>query len=109
MVLVKIKFGDLNAERHTCACINYNTIKQEIFARRKILPISPISPAAHIGKIYSVKYFPCVNDYIEDAATFTVFKFREMFMQYKGNCLWRKLSRRLHILYELVILNLEIL
>ena len=48
------------------------TVYVEIFARRKFSPISP--SALNIGDIFIVQFFvlyTCVNDYIEDMATFT--------------------------------------
>ena len=44
------------------------TIYLEIFARRKLLPIS--LPAL-LAKLLSVNFLSCVNDYIEDMVTFT--------------------------------------
>ena len=44
------------------------TVYVEIFTRRKF---SPISPSALIGEIfYRTNFLSCVNDYIEDMATF---------------------------------------
>ena len=41
----------------------------EIFARRKFSPILP--PALAGENLYLQNFLPCINDYIEDMATFT--------------------------------------
>ena len=56
----------------------------ENFARREF---SPILPSALIGKIFLL----CVNDYLEDMATFTTLAkiILPNILQYKGRWAWR--------------------
>ena len=57
-----------------------------------------------MAKIYSAQKFPCVNDYIEDVATFTIYRlgeneFREMLMQYKAKFVVKFFSHEIYLLY----------
>ena len=56
------------------ACINtyiqlINTVRVEIFTRRKFLPIFAI--CSHWWNFYHANFLSGINDYIEDMATFT--------------------------------------
>ena len=51
-------------------CYEGDYHRAEIFARRKILPISPPAPVGEII-LSTIFFFSCANDYIDDMATFT--------------------------------------
>ena len=55
------------------------------FARRKDPPISP--PTLIGEKFITLIFLSCVNDYIEDMATFTAF-IHPNFLQHKGSWAW---------------------
>ena len=56
-------------ERNRNVTVLWRLLYMEIFAGRKL---SPISPSALIGEIFITQIFlSCVNDYIEDMVTFT--------------------------------------
>ena len=53
------------------ALLSQTTVQQDIIDRRKFHQFHQLFTFS-FAKIYSAKIFPCVNYYIEDAATFTV-------------------------------------